>query len=31
MSDKTTKILKVVGAFALGVVTGGAGVWFLKK
>ena len=31
MSDKSVKILKVVGTFALGVVTGGAGVWFLKK
>ena len=25
------KVLKVVGVFALGVVTGGASVWFWKK
>ena len=31
MSDKSVKIIKTVGVFALGLVTGGAGVWFLKK
>ena len=27
----TKKVLKVVGVFALGVVTGGTSVWFWKK
>jgi hypothetical protein len=27
----TKKVLKAVGIFALGVVTGGTSVWFWKK